>query len=300
MSDRRTLTYTACDAIAAAGRKPSISSVREWTLATHGKKQGSDTDTQGDINAWFQDLLALKQEKLVVSGLPDEVAALARAMWIKACESAAESLSTERAENQGLVTAAEEKAAIATAKIAEANQRTEIVEHEFDVAREAIRRLEESLTEMRTTSAAIEERHAGQLLARDERISALTTDFARKEAEYAARITELDGVRKHALLQIDEARVEARHWKAEFDRVDAENKSSVVTYRQRASALDAEVAGVRGRLGAVEEALAVSRQRCELLENATLTGRKESVETKADLRRSGVGRIRATKLIKRR
>ncbi|MDY7549163.1 DNA-binding protein [Glaciimonas sp. CA11.2] len=295
MSDRRTLTYAACDAIAIAGKKPSIASVREWTLANQGKKQGSDTDVQGDINAWFQELLALKQEKLVVSGLPDEVAALARAMWIKACESAAENLNTERAENQGLVTAAEQKVAMAAAQITKANQRTEQVEHECDVAREAIRRLEESLTEMRTTAAAIEERHAGQLLARDERISALSTDFARKETEYAARITELDGVRKHALLQIDEARIESRHWKAEFDRVDAENKSSVVTYRQRASALDAELAGVRGRLGAVEESLAASRQRCLQLEAAAMTVRPAN-----DAASSVSRKVRAGGLIKRR
>ena len=295
MSDRRTLTYSACDAIAIAGRKPSISSVREWTLANQGKKQGSDTDVQGDINAWFQELLALKQEKLVVSGLPDEVAALARAMWIKAFESATENLSIERTENLVLVTAAEEKAAMAAAKITEANQRTEQVRHEFDVAREAIRRLEEYLTEIRTTAAAIEERHAGQLLARDERITALTTDFARKEAEYAARITELDGVRKHALMQIDEARIESRHWKAEFDRVDAENKSSVVTYRQRASALDAELAGVRGRLGAVEESLAASRLRCAQLEAAALSVR--STDTSVPSKST---RTRARGLFKRR
>ncbi|MGZ9709255.1 DNA-binding protein [Glaciimonas sp. GNP009] len=296
MSDRRTLTYSACDAIAAAGRKPSISSVREWTLSTHGKKQGSDTDVQGDINAWFKELLALKQEKLVVSGLPDEVAALARAMWIKANESAAENMSTERAENNLLVSAAEAKERLADEKIAEANQRTEQVEHEFDVAREAIRRLEESLTEMRSTAAAIEERHAGQLLARDERITALTTDFARKEAEYASRITELDGVRKHALLQIDEARVESRHWKAEFDRVDIENKTSVVTYRQRSSALDAELAGVRGRLGAVEESLAASQQRCALLEAAASMAVRPANETTSAVSL----KMRSGRLIKRR
>ena len=295
MRDRRTLTYAACDAIAAVGKKPSISSVREWTLSTQGKKQGSDTDVQGDINAWFQELLALKQEKLVVSGLPDEVAALARALWIKACESAAERLNTERAENQMLVTTAEQKVAMATAQIAQANQRTESVQHDFDVAREAIRRLEESLTEMRATATAIAERHAGQLLARDERITALTTDFARKESEYAARITELDGVRKHALLQIDEARIESRHWKAEFDRVDTENKSSVVTYRQRASALDAELAGVRGRLGAVEESFAASRLRCAQLEAAAMTAHP-AIATAPTLSR----KVRPGGLIKRR
>ena len=181
------------------------------------------------------------------------------------------------------------------AQITEANQRTEQVEHEFDVASEAIRRLEESLTEIRTTAAAIEERHAGQLLARDERIVDLTSDFARKEAEYASRITELNGVRKHALMQIDEARVESRHWKAEFDRVDAENKSSVVTYRQRASALDSELAGVRGRLGAVEESLAASRLRCAQLEAAAMSVRSldQAVPSKSM-------RTRAGGLIKRR
>jgi hypothetical protein len=48
----------------------------------------------------------------------------------------------------------------------------------------------------------------------------------------------------------------------EFDRVDAENKSTVVTYRQKASRLEADLAGARGRLGAVEESLSAFRQRC--------------------------------------
>ncbi|MGS0741466.1 DNA-binding protein [Glaciimonas sp. GG7] len=295
MNDRRSLTHAACDAIARAGKKPAITSVREWTLATHGKKQGSDTDVQGDINAWFQELLALKQETLVVSGLPDEVAALARALWLKANEAAATTLGDERAEVQQQVIRAHAAIASAEEQAQVTHRRAEVLGHELDIAREAIRRLEESLTEIRSTAAAIEERHAGQLQSRNERIAALTTDFTRKEAEYAARITELDGVRRHALLQIDEARVESRHWKQEFDRVDAENKSTVVTYRQHASALNAELAGVRGRLGAVEEALTASRVRCTQLEAGLVAKERE---TPAAPRRLSPGKSRV--LIKRR
>jgi chromosome segregation ATPase len=218
---------------------------------------------------------------------------LARALWIKASEAASEALSAERAENRKLVERAHDLTLEYEVKAIEANERAEAVSHELNIAREAIRRLEESLAEMRTTSAAIEERHAGQLQSRDERIASLTADFARKEADYAARIAELDGVRKHALRQIDDARTESRHWKSEFDRVDAENKSSVVTYRQRASALDAELAGVRGRLGAVEESLAASRQRCVQLESelAAAHGR-DAVTRDAVPRRIGAGRVR--------
>jgi len=175
-------------------------------------------------------------------------------------------LATERAEAQQQVTVAQAAIATAEEQADVAHLRAEALGHNLDIAAEAIRRLEESLTAMRSTAAAIEERHTGQLQARDERITALTADFARKEADYAARLAELDGVRKHALRQIDDARCESRHWKAEFDRVDAENKSTVVTYRQKASSLEADLAGARGRLGAVEEALAASWLRCAQLE----------------------------------
>jgi len=266
MSERRTLTFAACDGIAQLGKKPSISSVREWTVAKFGKRQGSDTDVQGDINAWFRELLALKQEILVVEGLPNEVAALARALWLKANEAAAEALENEKTENAALVERANQVAKQWEIQAGEAHDRADALGHERDIGQEAIKRLEEALFEMRSTAAAVEERHAGQLQARDERITALIEDFARKEKEYAQRITELDGVRKHALLQIEQARTESRHWNDEFKRVDQENKSSVVTYRQKSSSLEERLATANGRAGILEEMMAKSQKQVQALE----------------------------------
>jgi chromosome segregation ATPase len=186
----------------------------------------------------------------------------------------------------------------------EASMRAEVLGHDLDVARESIRRLEESLTAMRTTATAIEERHAGQLQARDERIASLTADFARKETDYAARIAELDGVRKHALRQIDESRTEARHWKAEFDRVDHENRSTLEVYRQKANTIGAELAAARGRLGAVEEALGAAVTRTRDLEGELSIAKKEreSAAASADtaVKRFGAGRLRGNAVAVRR
>jgi hypothetical protein len=49
---RQDLTRLACDALAGAGKKPSIGLVREWTITTAGAKKGSDGDVQKDINLW--------------------------------------------------------------------------------------------------------------------------------------------------------------------------------------------------------------------------------------------------------
>jgi hypothetical protein len=42
MTDRRTWTWQACEALAAVAEKPSIEAVRAWTLATTGAKRGLD------------------------------------------------------------------------------------------------------------------------------------------------------------------------------------------------------------------------------------------------------------------
>jgi hypothetical protein len=57
--------------------------------------------------------------------------------------------------------------------------------------------------------------------------------------------------------------------------VDAENKSTVVIYCQKASSLEADLAGARGRLGAVEESLAASRVRCAQLETTLSVARPD-------------------------
>ena len=106
------------------------------------------------------------------------------------------------------------------------------------------------------------------LTAKDERLAGIADELARTAQQYAAGLVELEGARKHSLLQIDQARGESRHWKAEFERVDHENRTTLETYRQKASSLATELAGARGRLSAIEEALTAARARNAALEQS--------------------------------
>ena len=270
---RREFTWQACDALAAAGRKPSIASVREWTLAHHGRKQGSDTDTQADINAWYGLLLALKQEKQTVAGLPDDVAALARGLWIKANEAASDALQAQRLQIDAERATAVQQVAHAEAATATERSHAIALGHERDIAHEAIRRLEDALSEVRAVVQATEVRHAGQLQLRDDQHAALGRELARKDADHAARLAELDGLRRHALLQIDEARLDARTWKNEHDRNVLAHQSALKQLRDATGKLQEELAGAAGRMSAIEEALTASRQQNALTEASLAAAR---------------------------
>ncbi|PPC88019.1 MAG: hypothetical protein CTY39_01420 [Hyphomicrobium sp.] len=150
---------------------------------------------------------------------------------------------------------------------------------------DTIKRLEASLAEIRAT-----------LLAKDDRIAGLSAELARKAEEHAAGLAEREGLRKHALLQTDQARGEARHWKAEFERVDHENKSTVETYRQKAATLANELAATHGRLGAVEDALVSAQHRAQILETAlsAAIARESTAKAMTANKRFGSGKSRGT------
>lgn len=274
---RRELTWLACDALAAAGRKPSIASVREWTIANHGRKQGSDTDTQADINAWYALLLAMKQEKQAVAGLPEEVAVLARGLWVKANEAASESLNAHRAAIDAELAAAHAAIQAATDEALAADSRTTASGHALDVARESIRRLEETQSAMRATTQALEVRHAAQLQSCNDRIAALGRDATQKDADHAARVTEIEGLRRHALMQIEEARAESRHWKSDLERAGLAHQAALAAERQTSARFQSELAGASGRLSAIEEALSAAAGRNAALEAALVQLRDADV-----------------------
>jgi predicted nucleic acid-binding Zn-ribbon protein len=267
-SGRRELTWQACDALAAAGRKPSIGSVREWTLANNGRKQGSDTDTQADINAWYALLLTARHEQQTIAGLPEDVAALARSLWRKANEAAAEHLAERRRAIDAELERARAETAAAIEAAAAAHRHAAATGHELDVARESIRRLEDALSTLRASSEATEARHRDQLQHRDEQITALRRDATRKEGEWATRLAELDGLRRHALLQIDEARSESRRWRGECERTAQSHQLQLDAERRAGDDARSALAGVTGRLSAIEEALAAALERNATLEAA--------------------------------
>lgn len=252
MTTRRELTFAACDALAAQGIKPAMSSVRKWTYENCGGKRGSDPDVQGDINAWFEGLLQLKKNAHVIPGMPEHVAAQALQLWVSAREAALDTLDSERAAVEAQGAQMEERVRQAEEATSAALSRAEATQHQLDLAHEKIAGLQEMIAALE--SAATEQRAV--LAAREERIAGLSEEIRRKTEAHAALVGEMDGVRRHTLLQIDTARGEARHWKTEFERVDAENRTQVDQYRQRASRAENDLAAVRGRLEAVEAELA--------------------------------------------
>jgi hypothetical protein len=287
---RKQLTWAACDALAAQGIKPTIALVREWTIEHGSGKKGSNGDVQQDIHEWFDSLLEAKQN-LKIPGLPDPVADCMRQIWRMAVDEADASLSKEREEMEERLAAvkleAQKQVELAQQEALEATAVAQDLKSQLAIEKQAgaskdeiIKRLEADLAEIRAT-----------LQAKDIRIEGLNADLTRVAKEHAAGLAELDGLRKHTLMQIEEARGESRRWKAEFDRVDAENKSSVVTYRQRAAALENELSGLRGRLSAIEEALATSEQRCRGLEKE-LAERQPAVVAKPRANRFGMVGIR--------
>lgn len=258
---RQELTRTACDAIAAQGKKPSLNLVREWTLARAGAKKGSDGDVQKDIAQWFDDLLKLKRDQ-AVGGLPDAVASLARDFWRTALEAARhsleqdyEALEAERRKVRGEVAAAEERIRNTNEAMRELEGLLALARQQAEARDGHLKRVEEDLSLARAAVAA-----------KDERIDALTAELTRKSSEQTAARAELDGVRRHSLLQVDEARQQARHWKEAFERLSQESQASVEASRRSAGALENELSAMRGRMGALEESLARATQRADALE----------------------------------
>ena len=276
--NRQELTRRACDMLAAAGKKPSIGLVREWTIATTGAKKGSDGDVQKDINGWFDDLLALKRDS-AIDGLPDAVGSLARELWRLATDCASDALAAERdvltldkAAADRLVDLAHEKTVAALEQANALTTRLDIATETVAGRDDTIRRLEQALAEARAIATA-----------KDERLSGIADELARTAQQHAAGLVELEGARKHSLLQIDQARGESRHWKAEFKRVDHESRATLETHRQQAASLAGELAGARGRLSAIEEALAAARIRNAALEQS-IAAQAERYETERRLR----------------
>lgn len=284
---RQALTRLACDTLAAEGKKPSIGLVRAWTIAATGAKRGSDGDVQQDIHQWFEDLLKLKRDQ-TIADLPDAVGAAARAFWRLAVDAANDALAIEReqlaldkAEAEKMIDLAQEDTVAAVEIAGELKNKLAIAGEIIAGRDDAILRLEQSLSALGATS-----------LAKDERIAGLSDALARKAQEHAAGLAELDGLRRHSLLQIEHSRGEARLWKAEFERVDVENRTWVQQYRSKAAALENALSAARGRLGAVEEALAAEQARSQALEVELARGKAAEAAPAAGAKRFGIGKLR--------
>lgn len=288
---RRELTWQACDALARDGKKPSISSVREWTLMHHGLKRGSDTDTQADINAWYAELLASKQERIAVAGMPDAIAELARTLWLKACEAAAENLAKEREEICAQIVRAQEEVLAVRQQAKAASDQMEMTANQLAVVQEAVKRLEEALSESRTTAAVAQERHAGHLQQRDDRIAALLKELSRRDVEHAARVSDLESGRKHALLQMDEARQQTRVLRQDAERIAAEMYAASAAQHRHSTQLEAELGNATEKLSMAETRMKELADRSRMLEAHNLL-LEERLLAKAEPKKNGLSAVR--------
>ncbi len=276
---RQELTFVACDVLAKNGRKPSVALVREQTIAMAGIKKGSDGDVQEDIRLWYDGLFALKRDA-AIDGLPERMASLFRATWHGAVELAEEGLAHERAK----LGRERERAA---ADVERARGLAETLRHDLELARAdvgardaAIARLDGAVAQ----DAAEIVQLTAKMGAKDERIEALSSDLARKATEQAASFAELDGARRHALLQIDQARGEGRHWKEQYERADQEGRAARGTadaYRSKAGELEAQLAGANAKLGATLERVALDKIRVDEL-SAQLAAAQDGARRQAD------------------
>jgi DNA repair exonuclease SbcCD ATPase subunit len=248
---RQELTRLACDTLAAEGKKPSINLVREWTIFNAGAKKGSDGYVQKDINSWFEDLLKLKRDN-AIEGLPDAVTALTRDLWRLAMDSAHDTLASEKQaleseklEAQKLIDLAQEDTVAAVDLANSITNKLALAMEQLSGRDATIRRLEESLSEMRALLAS-----------KEDRISGIVDELARTKESHAAAQIELRGLRKHALLQVEQARADARELHSEFERADRENKALARAYAVEKAEIAGELGVVRGKLSVVEDLLA--------------------------------------------
>lgn len=251
---RQQITWAACDALASMGKKPAIGLVREW-CKENGGTRGSDGAVQADINNWWAELLAMRKRGFLE--LPPALATLFSKVWSQACEAADQKLEKERAnltaqlaDMEKVVDLAQQDTLDAVGIANSLTMKLTIAQNEISIRDDLIRRQDEAAAEMRAT-----------MQAKDERITGLIADINRKTDEHAGSVEELNGLRKMMLIEIDNARGEGREWKAKYERVDLENQTNVVTYRQRASKLEEDLANVRGRNTAIEEALTAASLR---------------------------------------
>ncbi|MBC7500906.1 MAG: DNA-binding protein [Herminiimonas sp.] len=281
---RQNLTWSACDALAADGRKPSIGLVRDWTLATGGAKKGSDGDVQKDINAWFGDLLKLKKDKSIAD-LPDPVAALARDFWRLAVDAANESIAHERTKLDAEKTEMEKLIDLAQEDTVAAVEIANLLKGKIAIANEAIGGRDQTIG--RLESVVLEQQK--QIESRNDRIEAQAANIARLGEEGAILLVEMEANRKHGLLQIDQARAALRQYKAESVKTTEAAHFALEQRRQTTSALETELAEVRGRMSALEESMESGKQRIASLETELSSTRLLQSVTQSKLPQRSVG-----------
>ncbi len=224
------------------GEHPSAAKVREYT------GQGSLSDINRDLQEFWRVLRAKLAARLTSPDLPQPVVDLlgqfASEVWSLSLDQAHHALDDDREQAQQAVAEARQETMRAQAQAQAAQHRVAVVEAEL------VRR-DELAHQAAAVNAAMEERcgglEAGLAEARERldaevQARAADADAAQREsqAERDARARDrdvFDGEIKFAKNQIESARGEARHWKAEFERLRSEQTVETATLRATVSRL---------------------------------------------------------------
>lgn len=278
---RKQLTFAACDALAMTGKKPSVALVRQQTMVLAGIKKGSDGDVQEDIRLWYEGLFALKRDA-AIAGIPEPMAALFRETWRGAVELADEGVADARLR-------LERDRERAAADVDRARAVSDSLRHDLALATKAVEARDAAIARLDGIVAQCEAQIVllnAKLAAKDERIEALSDELARKVAEQAAAVAALEGDRRHALLQVDQARGEGRHWKEQFERAEKDARAARTeadSYRNKASSLEAALAGANGRLSVLQESLSAENERTAALISQVATEQQNIRQLGEDL-----------------
>ena len=252
-SDTRTLTRTAAAKLVSAGHRPHAVTV---DLIYAEIKQGSRTTINDELKLW-------KDEQAKVNALsaavPDSVASSMLALWAVAVEQGENAFAERREALESDLEAAKALAQAAEATLADDRARLEqlLAQLQRSQERESIQRAEiESLRaakdealqraagaerETITVRAAAQAREATLNADHDQKLSVARAELAAKEATLRVELRQsterLEGVQKHVMLQVADARELQRR---------AEDQAARAN--QRGDKLATELESLRGQL----------------------------------------------------
>lgn len=248
------------------GVYPSAKVVLECT------QQGSLTDINRDLQAFWKDLRDKSRLQLVAPGLPEDLLAqfgeALRRLWTLASDKAQEEVQALRQEAADQVRQAQQDADVARRAEQAAQERTEAVEQEI---REERARREEAEKRMEVQHAEIEA------------LTASVEGWRRRLVEEASARKEAEERFSRDLASERQDRVhEAERFKGEIvfakQQIEAARSSERVLREQLAGAragLEVDLASYRQRLGRAEEAHNAAKQ-----EVAELKGRNSALESR--------------------
>ncbi|MBC3910935.1 DNA-binding protein [Undibacterium umbellatum] len=291
---RREAVWAACNSLAAASEKPSVSKVRGYY------KGGSDTDVQADIHAWYERLFSHHCAQAAGQGMPDEVAELMRQLWATATAAAQGHLAHEKSlltqeraqltqEHAQMVELVQEKQrhleqvqgelagqttslAVSQERLQQALQMNEGLKAEQGVLLQRLDAMQQAIDER-------DRRHteAMQLLSSQyqDSLANLNADHKSRLAEFEAAGVQNEqryrGMERHMLQQIEEARAKSLHWEGEALSLRSRNQTEVDLVKSQLQNARSTIDASRGEINALKGQLtALNLQRDAMIKELAL------------------------------